>query len=347
MRKSWLVVSLLLSLAPAASRAASWSPPRTPDGVPDLQGVWTNASATKLTRPPSVKTLVVGDAEAERIAKANPQVRYQQMDSGPADPAHPASAAEDVGKGYNGFWLDPGATLGKVKGEWRTSWIVDPADGQLPFSEGGKALLAKAQAYARAADAPADPERLQPWDRCLIGSRGSGGPAMLNNLYNNSYQIVQTKGAVAIVVEMVHDVRIIPLFADRAAAEAGRRPAALQPWLGDSVGWWDKDTLVVETTHVNHEQGRAGPVFLTPEGRVTERFTRTGPKEILYEFQVEDSTYYSRPWRAEMSFTPQKGRLFEYACHEGNYALPDILRGARVADRKAGKAAPSTGDGAE
>ena len=171
---------------------------------------------------------------------------------------------------------------------------------------------------------------------------------MLNNIYNNSYQIVQTKGAVAIMVEMVHDVRIIPLFADKAAAQAAHRPAVIQPWLGDSVGWWEQDTLVVETTQVNREQGRAGPVFLTPAGKVVERFTRTGPAEILYAFQVDDPTYYSRPWRAEMVYKSQKGRLFEYACHEGNYAMTDILRGARLAERgKPGKAAPASGDGAE
>ena len=113
-----------------------------------------------------------------------------------------------------------------------------------------------------------------PWDRCLISSRGTGGPGMLNNLYNSNYEIVQTPGAVAILVEMVHDVRTIPLFPDKAAAQAGHGPATLHPWLGDSVGWWEGDTLVVETVNVHPEQGRTGPIYLSQQGRVTERFTR-------------------------------------------------------------------------
>ncbi len=167
-----------------------------------------------------------------------------------------------------------------------------------------------------------------PWDRCLISSRGTGGPGMLNNLYNSNYQIVQTPGAVAIVVEMVHDVRTIPLFPGKAAAQGGHGPAALHPWLGDSVGWWEGDALVVETVNVHPEQG-TGPIYLSPQGRVTERFTRVSADQIFYEFAVEDPAYYSRPWRAEMSLTARKDQIYEFACHEGNYAMSGILAGAR------------------
>jgi hypothetical protein len=347
MRAGWFIVSALLLVTPAMGGPPAWSPPITPDGVPDLQGVWSNASLTWLTRPPGLKTLVVSDAEAAALVRSNPILRRRSEEATPSGPPRQESAAVGVA-GYNAFWLDAGDTLGKVNGEWRTSWIVDPPSGQLPFSEQGKALVAKARIFANEADAPTDPEKLQPWDRCLIGSRGSGGPGMLNNIYNSNYQIVQTRDAVVIVVEMIHEPRIIPLFPGKAAAEAGHRPAAIQPWLGDSVGWWENGALVVETTRVNREQGRAGPLYLSPAGKVTERFSRVSPTEILYQFQVEDPTYYSQPWRAEMPLIAQKGRLFEYACHEGNYALPDILRGARAAEpAKTGKTATTNGAGAE
>jgi hypothetical protein len=246
--------------------------------------------------------------------------------------------------GYNMFWLDPGRTLARVKGEYRTGWIVDTPDGQLPLSAAGKALVAKANAYSRAADTPSNPEDLEPWDRCLISSRGSGGPGMLNNIYNSNYQIVQTPGSVAIVVEMIHDARNIPIFPSKAAAQAGHGSPVLHLWLGDSTAWWEGDTLVVETINVNAEQGRAGPIFMTPKGRVTERFTRASVDQIFYEFQVEDPTYYTGPWRAEMSLNALKDQVYEYACHEGNYALVDILRGMRAGE---GKPAPDKAGGGE
>ena len=303
---------------------------------PDLSGVWSNASVTKLTRFPGVAGLVMGKAAAKAYARSNPQVMRLDADAQPSDAEAGAPTPGNPG-GYNAYWLDPGRTLGRVKGQYRTSWIVDPADGQLPLSDAGKALVRRAEGYARAADTPANPEALEPWDRCLISSRGSGGPGMLNNIYNSNLQIVQTPGAVAIVIEMIHDARTIPIFPSRAAAQAGHRPAALHPWLGDSTGWWEGDTLVVETLNVNSEQGRAGPIFLTPKGRVTERFTRVSPDQIFYAFEVEDPTYYTRPWRAEMSLNRSKDQLFEYACHEGNYALVDILKGVRASEAKAAR----------
>ena len=315
-------------LATGAQAAAAPAAPRTADGRPDLGGVWSNASLTKLTRAAGSPGPIVDDATAAGMAAASPQVRAVAADARPSDPDAPAPKPGDPG-GYNAGWLDAGSTLGRVGGAFRTSWIVDPADGQLPLSAEGRRRVGEAQSYARRAEAPSGPEELQPWDRCLISSRGSGGPGMLNNVYNSNYQIVQTPGAVAIEVEMIHDVRLVPLFHDRAAAQAGHGPHTHR-WLGDSTGWWDGDTLVVETVDVNAEQGRAGPIFLTPAGRVTERFTRTSSTEITYAFEVEDPSYYSRPWRAEMSLTAQARPLYEYACHEGNYAMSGILRGARA-----------------
>lgn len=232
MKPALVLAALLLA---SAARAAPV--PRAADGHPSLTGAWTNASVTKLTRLAPGKPLVVSPAEAAQMARDFPMTRGLEADAAPTDAN--AGAPEPGGNigGYNMFWIDPGRTLGRVKGQYRTSWIVDPADGQLPFSAEGRARVAQAQAYARAADAPAGPESLEPWDRCLISSRGSGGPGMLNNIYNSNYQIVQTPGAVAIVVEMVHDARTIPVFASKAAAQAGHGPAALQPWLGDSTAW--------------------------------------------------------------------------------------------------------------
>jgi hypothetical protein len=328
-----LLLLLALAAPPAVAAPGPWSPPRTADGRPDLSGVWSNASVTKLTRPAGMK-LALTAAEAKKLATSDPMVRRQAADAVPSDAAEGAPAPGNPG-GYNAFWLDPGSTYGQVKGEYRTSWIVDPADGQLPLSDAGKALVREANAYARAADLPANPEALEPWDRCVISSRGSGGPGMLNNIYNSNLQIVQTPGSVAIVIEMIHDARNIPVFPSKAAAQAGHGPAVLTRWLGDSVGWWEGDTLVVETINVNAEQGRAGPIFLTPKGRVTERFSRASASQIFYEFQVEDPVYYTKPWRAEMSLNALKDQLFEYACHEGNYALPGILSGVRSAEKAA------------
>ena len=337
MRTRLVIVALLL--AAAAAWPTAGQPLRTADGRSDLAGVWSNASITKLTRPPGVVRSVLTEAQAKALADSHPLVRRLDADAKPTDAGEGAPAPGDPG-GYNAFWLDPGRTYGRVKGEYRTAWIVDPLDGQLPLTTQGEALVAKADAYLRAADTPANPEDLEPWDRCIISSRGSGGPGMLNNIYNSNYQIVQTPGFVAIEIEMIHDVRGVPVFANKPAAQAAHGPAALKLWLGDSVAWWEGATLVIETTNVNAEQGRAGPIFLTPKGRVTERLTRASKDQIFYEFQVEDPTYYTRPWRAEMSLTAAKDPLFEYACHEGNYALPDIMRGTR-----AGEAKPSAAGG--
>ncbi|HEY8004171.1 MAG TPA: hypothetical protein VIE16_08085 [Phenylobacterium sp.] len=326
----------ILSLAAvlvAAPLAAACAPPvpRAADGHPDLSGVWTNASVTHLTRPPGETRASLTRLEAEAYARSNAMVRRLDADAAPSDAEAGAPSPGDPG-GYNAFWLDPGRKLGEVKGEYRTAWITVPADGQLPLSEAGKRHAREAAAHSRAADTPAGPDSLEPWDRCIIASRGSGGPGMLNNIYNSNYQIVQTPGFVTIVIEMIHDARIIPVFADKAQAQAAHGPAALHPWLGDSTAWWDGPTLVVETVHVNAEQGRAGPIFLTPNARVTERLTRVSARRIDYQFEVDEPAYYTRPWRAEMSLNAGPARLYEYACHEGNYALPDILRGTRAGE---------------
>jgi hypothetical protein len=325
-------VALLAALAlGSAARAAP--PPLAADGHPDLTGVWSNASLTWLERPANLTKPTLTESEARALAAANPMVRGAAADARPTDPGEGAPEAGAV-RGYNAFWLDPGARFAEVDGEYRTSWIVDPPDGRLPLTELGRRRKREAAATSGRLD-PAGPEALAPNDRCLIGSRGSGGPGMLNNIYNSHYQIVQAPGAVVIVAEMVHDARIIPIFPDQAAARAGHGPAVLQPWLGDSTGWWEGDALVVETVHVNPQQGRFGPIFLSPQGRVTERFRRVSPTRISYAFEVEDPVHYTQAWRAEMSLEALDGQLYEYACHEGNYAMSGILAGARATETAA------------
>lgn len=337
------VSALALGTAAHAAQAAKpYAPPRTSDGRPDLNGVWTNASVTQLTRPASVKSLVVDKAEADRLAKENPFVKLIESEEGPSNLNDNLLKDENSDRGYNAFWVDPGRSLANVKGQWRTSWIVEPASGQMPLSDYGKKMLAQAR-KDRMDHLYYGPEYLPLPERCMIGFTGAGGPGMLNTIYNNNYQIVQTPDAVVIDVEMVHDARVIPLFKTRAEALAHHKPAAITPYLGDSVGWWEGDTLVVDSVNVNPEQARSGPVFLSPRGHVTEKFSRYSKDQIFYEFQVDDPVYYTQPWRAEESLNARKEQVYEYACHEGNYAMEGILGGARKQEAQGIK--PTLGPG--
>jgi hypothetical protein len=320
----------------------NWSPPRTPDGRPVLAGVWTNASVTNLQRPPGVTKLVVSREEAEALVKANPFQRLIEADNGPSDLSDNLLEDKNADRGYNAFWVDPGNFLASINGEYRTSWIVEPASGQMPLSDAGRERVKQARAD-RDATLYQGPEALPLPERCLIAFSGASGPGMLNPMYNNNYQIVQTPTSILILVEMVHDARIIPILKDKATAQAAHHPAALNQWFGDPVAWWEADTLVVETTHVRREQASQGPIYLSEQGRVTERFSRASPDQLNYEFTVEDPTYYSQPWRAEMSFNARKENMYEYACHEGNYAMEGILRGARNPEAQGIK--PSQGPG--
>jgi len=332
----------LAATAQAAPAAKPYAPPRTSYGRPDLTGVWSNASVTNLTRAPGVAGLVVGEAEAAKLAKESPFQKLAEAEEGPSNLNDNLLKDGNNDRGYNTFWIDPGKSLANVKGEFRTSWIVEPASGQLPLSDEGRKRLGALRAD-RADHLFAGPEYLPLPERCLIGFTGAGGPGMLNTIYNNNYQIVQTPDAIVIDVEMVHDARVIPLFKDKAAALAHHRPAAIAPWLGDSVGWWDGDTLVIDTVNVNPQEGRAGPIFLSDKGHVTERLTRASRTQIFYEFQVDDPVYYTQAWRAEESLNARKEHVYEYACHEGNYAMAGILGGARTQEAQGIK--PSMGPG--
>lgn len=321
---------LSLCLGPALPALADYEPPRTADGKPSLQGIWSNASITRLQRSDEYDKLIISDEELNNLTNAHPQVVRQKTDDHLDNEDGLLDGSDlGMGRGYNAFWIDPGKEFGRVKGSYRTSWIVEPADGQIPFSKQGRAMRGQGRTER---DEAAGPEARSLGERCMIGFGGTGGPPMLNTLYNNTYQIVQTPEHVMILVEMVHDARIVPIV--DSPEGKGAEFDAIDRWLGESVGWWEGDTLVVETRNWQPEQARQGPVYVSEQGKVIERFTRFADNQILYEFTVEDPVYYTQAWRGEISFNAVEGPVYEYACHEGNIGLEGILQGARVKEKQ-------------
>ena len=331
------MLALCAAVATAAAlsaQAAPYKAPRTADGHPDLQGIWTNTALTFLQRPPIFKGLIATDNEEAMMVGGFKQMVGPLISAAPIDPKAPAPPV--VSEAPQSDYIEMELKLARINGQPRTSWVIDPADGRLPFTEAVKA--------ARAADAKApekfdNPEDRDTQERCLTVIGSPEGPPMLNAGFNGHYRIIQTRDYVAIQVEMNHDVRMIRM------GERTHQPPALHPWLGDSVGWWEGDTLVVETTDINvkgHVYSLGGGFPYSPRTRITERFTRTGPDQMLYEFSVDDPATFTRVWKAEMPWRTAKGPIYEYACHEGNYSLPNILAGARAAEKaQAARAAPA------
>ncbi|HDZ07475.1 hypothetical protein [Pseudohongiella sp.] len=318
------------------------------DARPELGGIWTNAALTRLTRPENVEPLVVTAAQAYQIATNTsvaglPAGEFEATDSDPAGsadtPAAPAAGGDDFGlRAYNDFWIDPGSSLARVKGEFRSSYIIDPENGQIPRLETPAAQLQRRNFGVRYATGVGDmsgPEALPLSERCLIGFGNTAGPGMMGTLYNSTYRFVQTDEYVVIEVEMVHDARIIPLYPDAATARLNQRPVAWQQWFGDSRGWYENGELIVETVNINPQQMEQSAVPITADGKITERFSRYSDTEIVYQFTVEDDNLYAQPWTAELSFHASEGPMYEYACHEGNYAMPGILAGARRQEAEA------------
>ncbi|MBS0361795.1 MAG: hypothetical protein JSR98_10470 [Proteobacteria bacterium] len=304
----------------------------------NFDGVWTNATVTRLERPANFSQLVVPKDEAEAVAKAT-KARNAAANSA-SDLSKGNFKDENATAGYNSFWIDSGEGLMRVRGEARSSFITSPADGKMPFRNRAKSLALMNRdgvEYQSGRGAYTDPEDLPLRERCLIAQSDAGGPVMLNAIYNNNYSFMVTPGYFVIDLEMNHDVRVAPIFASANEARAHHAPAAIRPWLGDSVAWWEGDTLVTETKNVNPiQEGRT----LTPvsaQGTVTERFTRIAKDELLYQFTVDDPVHYTKAWSGEYSFKPSKGQIYEYACHEGNYAMAGILKGARLAEAAARK----------
>jgi hypothetical protein len=301
---------------------------------PDLEGIWTNASLTKLSRPSGVETLVVTPEEAGVIAANTPIAGLEGgLDEGDGVNDTPTAAGEDFGtRAYNSFWVDPGSNLALIKGDYRTSYVVIPENGQVPRLENPNYDFERRNFGSRYATGFGDargPEAIPNAERCLIGFGNKAGPGMMAALYNNTYQFVQTEDYVMILVEMVHDARIIPIYDSAADARANRRPLVLEQWFGDSVGWYEDGVLVVETVNIDPLQLSQSSIPITKQGHIIERFSRYSVDEIFYQFTVEDSNIYSQPWTAELSFYATDEGLYEYACHEGNYSMPGILAGAR------------------
>lgn len=340
---------------PAAAKAKPYVAPRTSDGKPDLQGNWSNETQTPLERMGTTAGTLT-DAQAKAIedrARFVEEFRDKPSDpnrplpvkggdnkalTAPGEPSFIERIAEVAGGavgGYNGFWLDPGNNVIRIDGVARSSIIIDPPDGRYPpLTDAGKKRLAERAAAAKRFGEFDHPEMRPLSDRCLLSFGSNAGPPMLPNyFYNNNYSIVQTRDYVMIQTEMVNDVRIIRLNAK------AHLPSQMKPWFGDSIGRWEGDTLVVETTNINPTQLAQTSILWPYRGasenlKVTERFTRTGPDTIVYRFTMEDPSTFTAPITGELPFNRIDEQLFEYACHEGNYAMSNILSGERMKEKQ-------------
>ena len=323
----WLTPASLTAQAPGTaskpgSTAKPWKVPRTPDGQPDLQGFWTNTTYVPLERPKNVTKAFYTKEEVEENIKHAALVEGEQTEPG---------TVADVHYDFTQFGLD--RSQGPLALNLHTSLIVDPPDGRIPAMtpEGLKRAAERAEARKRAGG-PTDAAQNQPLSvRCIIMDRI--GPPMLAGAYNNNYQIVQVPGYVMILVEMIHDVRIIPLDG------RPQLPPTVRQWTGSYRGRWDGDTLVVESTNFNGKNPFQGS---SENMRLTERFTRVDESTIRYEFTVDDPSTWTRPWSAEVPWAKTVGPLFEHACHEGNYGLGNILAGARAEEKRAAGASASS-----
>ena len=345
----WAIAAVAILVLPAATYSLEPGSderniPRRPDGRPDLTGTYDIATLTPVERPPEYgDKLTLTDEEAAAIGDREMQMRA--LRDRPSDPDREAppeggdgspGAAGNVG-GYDFFWIDRGEGAFKIDGKWRTSIMVDPPNGRYPpLSEEGQLRAERAAPFVRANDndgtafwidlevGPYDDPELRPLqERCVL-SRSRSGPPALPALYNNLKRIVQTDDHVMILAEQIHDARIIRLDAEHG-------PEALRKWMGDSVGHWEGDTLVVDT--LGFKTAPAG-LDISEDLHVVERFTRVDGSTLLYQFTVHDPRYVA-PWSGELPWPATDEKLFEYACHEGNYSFGNIMRGARELEREA------------
>ena len=312
----------------STATSKTWTPPRTPDGKPDLQGVWDFSTITPLERPTALgnKQTLTDEEAAAFEREENRRLNRDLIDPKKGGAQYPPGGVVP----YNEFWYDRG---NKIIGSKRTSLIVDPSNGQLPplTPEGQK------RAAARAEDArqdqlgrgPADSWEDRPLqERCIMGF--NAGPPMMPGAYNNNVQLFQTPGYVTILTEMVHDARIVPTDGRPHLGKHFRQ------WKGDSRGRWEGNTLVVETTNFLRETSMRGS---TANVHLVERFTRVDPETLLYQFTVNDPTTWTKPWTAEVPMRKIDNPLYEYACHEGNYGMFNLLSGARALEKAAAKGA--------
>src|SRR5580658_10508364 len=309
---------VILSVLPAAGQK-TWTVPRTPDGQPDLQGIWNNATLTPMERPAQYA------GKATLTAQEAAAFEKEELGSVNAD-RRDGSSVTDVNRAYNEFWRD----RGKITPDRRTSLIIDPPDGRVPaLTPAAQKLAAERAAQSRGHEFDG-PENRSLAERCIAVP--NAGPPMLPANYNANYQIVQSRGTVALLSEQIHDVRIIPISGPTDGLP--HLPQEVRQLLGDARGHWDGNTLVVETTNFTDRTSFRGS---GEHMHLTERFTRTGAETMLYEFTVDDPETFTHSWTARIPMTKAQGPIFEYACHEGNNGLAGSLSGARAQEAAAKK----------
>ena len=309
MQSAWVVIVANVVWAAPAFAQAAYVTPRTSFGAPDLEGVWSSLTATPLERPAIFDGPTTTEEKAAAFAVSSPE-------------AFQADTSDGVGARLSEWW-EFGTHMTRINGEIRTSLIVDPQDGKMPYSEAGRARLRQLQADVFANfDGP---EARPATERCLAGGSGATGAPLFVPRYNANYQIVQTPDYLVLSMEAGREARIIRL-------NAPRLPPVMRRWMGDSVGRWEGDTLVVETAgFVPGDAFKpASPLLVSENARVTERFTRISAGEILYRYTVEDPATFAQAWTAEMILHATRDRMFEYACHEANYSLESMLAGGRM-----------------
>jgi hypothetical protein len=329
------ILSVVLAfVVTQAASAQEWVHPRTEHGQPDIQGNWTNATLTTFERAAGLGR-VYSEADAARIeGREQTQVQAGLAPSDADRPPPPVTGS--IGESYNQIYYDRGDRLARVGGEARTSRITIPANGRIPaLTPDGQRRKQEHEAL-RARFGEFDHPELRPLaERCVVfyGSSSNsvmGPPMSPTRGYNNNFTIVQNADHVMISSEMIHDVRIVRL------GEPLRLPTDVRPWFGDSWGRWEGNTLVVETSNMNLDQGpreQTDKIWQSPAATVVERFTRFGEEDMLYEFLVHDPGTYSEDWGGQVPWTRFDDDIYEYACHEGNYALESILSGARYQER--------------
>ena len=313
----------------AAESAGKTAIPRNAEGKPEFSGFWTHETITPLERPASY-----GDRNVMNMQEVNAAEKFASDHRENADaPTDPKLKVQDLPKdcgygfsgtncGYNNFWVDRGEKVLRIKGEPRASILTQPSNGRMPamLPEARKRMAATNAAFRKGAGPVDGPELRSLGERCILSFGSNGGPPMLPNMYNNAYQFVQTPENMVVLVEMVHDARIVRIGDKHIAG-------SVKKWMGDSVGRWDGDTLVVTTKNFRQDQSfRGAAENLT----VTERLTRVAQDQLLYRFTIEDPTMFTAPTVAELPFMAVEASVYEYACHEGNYALPGILAAERV-----------------
>lgn len=346
-----LALGLLLAGASyVLGQQEDWQVPRTSDGQPDLSGTYDTATLTPLQRPRQLGNKRFLTAEEAQALADEERTLAETLgsDSDPERHAPPSGGDGSPGPygnvgGYNFVWIDRGTEAFELDGRYRTSIVVDPENGRLPemTREAAQRVAERRKLYRENSGdnqgeawwleiegpGPYDnPEQRPLAERCLLGFGSTSGPPSLPVLYNNLKRIVQTKDYVMILVEMVHDARIIRL------TDGDHPPGSIRKWMGDSIGHWEGDTLVVETANFVDTPGL---FYATGNLRVVERFTRTGPDQLLYQFTVEDPSVWTAPWSGEYPWVATDAPIYEYACHEANYSFESILKGARVLESEA------------